>query len=173
MKHSQLSLPQNSFFDQIQEFLKQSPGLKSLEEDSNQTIRIHQETDGKVIRIDCIEIDEVISRVDNEGQAFLQVNFTSGHKILITDTLVGFKPAESQGLDMSKLPKVVTTPDLISVVEALEEAMSSSKTSKEEVDILRQVFDSVLKVAEGVGFDLTSEKVWLQHLVSNPQKASA
>ena len=34
----------------------------------------------------------------------------------------------------------------------------------EEVDILKKVFDSVLRGAEAVGFDLTSERVWLHNL---------
>lgn len=122
---------------------------------------------------DCVDVEEVISRVDGEGQSFLQVNFLSGKKILLTETLVGFKPAEASGLDLTKLPKVVTTPDLISVVEAIEEALSSPKGGKEELEVLKQVFSSVLKGAETVGFDLKTEKVWLQHLVSNPKRASA
>lgn len=172
MKNSQPSTTPNSFLDQIFEFLSSSPGLKSLDP-KGQNFRIHQQTDGKIISIDCNQIDEVISRADNEGQAFLQVNFVSGRKILITDTLVGFKPAESHGLDMTKLPKVVTTPDLLSVIEAIEESISSPKASGEEVEILKQVFDSVLKGAESVGFDLSSERLWLQHLISNLCRASA
>ena len=35
---------------------------------------------------------------------------------------MGFKPVEIVGLDMSRIPKVVTTPDLVSVFEAIEDA---------------------------------------------------
>ena len=35
----------------------------------------------------------MIVRQDAEGHDFLQVNYTTGHKILLTDKLVGFKPA--------------------------------------------------------------------------------
>lgn len=172
MKSSQPDLTQKSFSDQILDFVGTSTGLKSLEPSSDR-IQIYQEADGKVISFMSLDIEEVIPRVDAEGQAFLQVNFLSGKKILLTENLVGFKPAENAGLDMSKLPKVVTTPDLISVVEAIEEAIHSPQLVPEELEILRQVFDSVLRGAETVGFDLKSERVWLQQLASNPKRASA
>jgi hypothetical protein len=165
-------LTQKSFSEQILRFVESSPGLKSVEQ-SSEKIQIYQEVDGKTIIFSSLEVEEVIPRVDGEGQAFLQINFHSGKKILITESLIGFKPAESVGLDMSKLPKVVTTPDLISVVEAIEEAMHTSSTPSEELDILRQVFDAVLRGAETVGFDLKSERIWLQQLAKNPQRASA
>jgi hypothetical protein len=100
------------------------------------------------------------------------VNFQSGKKILLTQNLIGFKPAPSRGLDLSKLPKVVTTPDLLSVVEAIEETLSTAPAQPEELEVLRKVFDSVLKGAEAVGFDTTSERVWMQSLNRN-SKASA
>jgi hypothetical protein len=135
-------------------------------------MQILQHTDGKTISFPIVQLDEVIARVDGEGNAFLQVNFRSGKKILLTENLIGFKPAPSKGLDLGKLPKVVTTPDLISVVEAIEDSLGAP-TPTEEVDVLKKVFDSVLRGAEAVGFDLTPERMWLQRLGSNSNKASA
>lgn len=152
----------------IQEFLEKSSGLKCGKMDK-QELSILQVTDGKTLKLLGHEIEEVISRTDSESQPFLQVNFLSGKKILLTQTLIGFKPAPAVGLDMSKLPKVVTTPDLISVVEAIEDSPAS-----EEVEVLKRVFDSVLRGAELVGFDLTSEKMWLHRNPTNKaHKASA
>ena len=73
---------------------------------------------------------------------------------------------------MSKLPKVVTTPDLISVLEAIEEVIHL-RDSESDVDVLKKLYISVLEGAESVGFDLTEEKIWLQHLNYSGQKATA
>ena len=155
----------------ISEFISKSAGLKSrLNEDKE--IHILQNTDGKKIKFEIANLEEVISRVDADGQDFLQINFINGKKILLTENLIGFKPIPSTGLDLSKLPKVVTTPDLVSVVEAIEDTMASAPNN-DELDVLRRVFDSVLRGAEAVGFDLTPERLWLQRLSQNSNKASA
>lgn len=156
---------------QIQDFVAKSSGLRSRR-DSENKLQILQRADGKSLAFTTTDLDEVISRVDSEGAVFLQVNFQSGKKILLTQNLIGFKPAPSRGLDLSKLPKVVTTPDLLSVVEAIEDSMSSSSSPTDELDVLKKVFDSVLRGAEAVGFDITSERVWMQGL-SRQTKASA
>lgn len=160
----------NSKTEQIRQFVDKSTGLASHLDDV--ILEIFQRADGKTMAFDVSELDEVISRVDADGKNFLQVNFQNGKKILLTDNLIGFKPLPSIGLDMSKLPKVVTTPDLISVVDAIEDAMLMGPASAEEADILKKVFDSVLRGAEAVGFDLTSERLWL-HNLSRTTRASA
>lgn len=154
----------------ITEFVSQSAGLKSWA--LGDRIEILQKTDGKTLSFSGADIDEIIPRLDSDGQPFLQVNFNSGKKILLTDNFIGFKPVQCAGLDMNRLPKVVTTPDLISVVEAIEESLTTQIT-KDEVDVLRRVFDSVLKGGEAIGFDLTSERMWLQRITKSDSKASA
>ncbi len=164
----------NSKFEQTQqinEFVAKSSGLKSKLSDAKK-LHIHQTTDGKNIVFPIAELEEVISRIDSDGHPFLQVNFLSGKKILLTQNLIGFKPAPSRGLDLGKLPKVVTTPDLLSVVEAIEDTMSTTPAQPEELDVLKKVFDSVLRGAEAVGFDTTPERIWMQGLNKNT-KASA
>ena len=155
----------------IIEFIGRSAGLKSWVSPGDH-LRVTQTTDGKALNFRNQDIDEVISRIDSEGQPFLQINFMSGKKILLTDNFIGFKPAQCSGLDMEKLPKVVTTPDLLSVVEAIEDSIAAEATV-EEVDVLRRVFDSVLRGGESVGFDLTSERLWLQRITKSKIKASA
>lgn len=157
---------------QIRDFVSRSTGLKSSDRLVDGQIQILQQADGKTLAFAVADLDDVIPRIDSEGQVFLQVNFRSGKKILLTQNLIGFKPAPCRGLDLSKLPKVVTTPDLLSVVEAIEESMSTAPIQNEEVDVLKRVFDSVLRGAEAVGFDTTSERIWLQGLGRN-NKASA
>jgi hypothetical protein len=154
----------------ICDYVEQSAGLKSW--CVGEKIQILQKTDGKSLSFAEKEVEEVIPRLDSDGQPFLQVNFLTGKKILLTDKFIGFKPVQSSGLDMERLPKVVTTPDLISVVEAIEDSMAGS-TSADEVDVLRRVFDAVIKGGENVGFDLTSERLWLQRITKSSVKASA
>jgi hypothetical protein len=157
---------------QITEFISKSAGLRSKLH-SEEKIQISQNGDGKSITFPIADLEDVIQRIDSEGQIFLQVNFLSGKKILLTENLIGFKPVPSRGLDLAKLPKVVTTPDLISVVEAVEDSMSTSTPSgTDELEVLKRVFDSVLRGAEAVGFDTTPERLWMQGLARNT-KASA
>ena len=156
---------------QMQEFVTKSAGVRSRGLD-NGFVQIHQSADGKNITLATQDLEEVIARIDADGQGFLQVNFLSGKKILLTQNLIGFKPAPSRGLDLTKLPKVVTTPDLLSVVEAIEDSISSNPSQPEELDVLKKVFDSVLRGAEAVGFDITPERLWMQGL-TRQTKASA
>ena len=85
---------------------------------------------------------------------FLQVNFAGGKKLILTNNLIGFKPAPLASLDMERLPKVVTTPDLISVIEALQETMNTQSSHPVEVEVLRHVFSAVLEGGESIGFNL-------------------
>ncbi len=155
----------------IVEFVAQSAGLKSST--LGDRLEILQKTDGKALSFKNQDVDEVIPRLDSDGQPFLQVNFFSGKKILLTDNFIGFKPFQCPGLDMERLPKVVTTPDLLSVVEAIEDSLTSGTPGHDEVDVLRRVFDAVLRGGESVGFDLKSERMWLQRITKSSVKASA
>ncbi len=156
----------------ISEFIDTSEGL-TLRICDQDRLQIHQKADGKIISFSSSDVEEVLNRTDGEGNAFLQVNFVDGRKILVTTSLIGFKPAYLADLDMNKLPKVVTTPDLISVVDAIEDALQASEGSREEVELLRRVFESVLLGAEKVGFDLQSERVWVRSLSSYRSAANA
>lgn len=170
LSHQPTSNSKTDQLSQISDFVAKSTGLRSRQQET--ALEILQCTDGKAINFPIADLEEVISRIDSDGQVFLQVNFTSGKKILLTQNLIGFKPAPSRGLDLTKLPKVVTTPDLLSVVEAIEDSLSTTPSQQEEIDVLKKVFDSVLRGAEAVGFDTTSERVWMQSLTRN-SKASA
>ena len=94
-------------------------------------------------------------------------------KILLTDQLIGFKPWPVPELDISKLPKVVTTLDLLSVFEAIEESVTTMSGRPEDTDTLKKVFNSILLGGEDIGFDLTTERSWLRRLPAIPSKASA
>lgn len=158
--------------DTIKNYITASSGLYISSPEMKDFMSIVQDVDGKIISFETTSIEQVLERVDADGKLFLQINFNSGKKILLTDELIGFKPIPIIDLDMSKLPKVVTTPDLISVLEAIEEVIHL-RDSESDVDVLKKLYISVLEGAESVGFDLTEEKIWLQHLNYSGQKATA
>lgn len=149
------------------EHIKQANGLQFKL--MNTEIEISQKQDKKSICIQFDQIEEILVRNEIDNKKFLQVNFVNGNKILVTDELIGFKPIPQTGLKFDKLPKVVTTTDLVSVFEAAEEALTSGTSS--EVEALKQVFHAILKGGENVGFDLTMEKSWFNRL--NTKNASA
>ncbi|MCB0412799.1 MAG: hypothetical protein KDD50_00595, partial [Bdellovibrionales bacterium] len=99
----------------IVEFVNASEGLSIEEVMPDGQITIHQTEDSNKIVINEFKIEKVLVRKDSEGKTFLQVNFDNNEKILLTSRLVGFKPSPKFGLQMKKLPKIVTTPDLLNV----------------------------------------------------------
>ena len=157
--------------EDVYAFIKNSSGLSYADKDSK--IVIVQKIDNKSVVFLKSEISEVLNRVDSEGRAFLQLNFKSNKKVLLTDSLIGFKPVEILGLDATKIPKVVTTPDLLSVFEAIEDSLSSDTTPDSEIEVLKRVYQSILSGAELIGFDLKFERVWLNRITASKFKASA
>lgn len=172
MSESEMSHKPSQMLEEILAFVDQSTGLSSNVTESG-AVAIEQNVDGKIFRFTCEELSEVLQRFDADGKQFIQVNFQSGNKVLFTETLVGFKPRETLGLDMNKIPRVVTTPDLISVFEAIEDSLSSDSTPEHEIEILKKVFLAILHGGENAGFDLTFERKWLARLVPSKFRASA
>lgn len=172
MSESQVPPRMNQMLDEILQFVDGSSGLRSLSANTG-TVAVVQKVDSKTFKFDSTHLSEVLRRTDADGKSFLQINFSNGSKVLFTDTLVGFKPRETVGLDMSKIPRVVTTPDLVSVYEAIEESLSAENPPEHEVEILKKVFVSILHGAESVGFDLNEEKGWIGRLTAAPNRASA
>ncbi len=160
-----------SDIDILLNFVERSQGLRILSIDTNE-IKIVQSVDHKIFTFSSLEIIEILHRNDSDSRAFLQVNFQNSNKVLLTETLVGFKPQQTLGLDMSKLPKVVTTPDLMSVYEAIEEALGSDQIDH-ETEILKKVYISIISGGEKVGFELVEERQWINRLLGSRLRASA
>jgi hypothetical protein len=161
-----------AMLEEILGFGDQSTGLRGTMNLSNE-VNVVQNVDGKSVKFSTEELSDVLNRFDADGKPFIQINFKSGLKVLLTDTLVGFKPKQVIGLDMAKLPKVVTTPDLSSVLEAIEDNLSSDSVSENEVEILKRVYHSILLGGELAGFDLATEREWLSRLAPAHSRASA
>ncbi len=170
MESSSRNSQSSEFREVLLDYLGTTSGLKGRMVGTDK-IQIEQVSDGKSISFLLNDLEEVLTREDSEKNAFIQINFKSKSKILITESLIGFKPVPQVGLDSERLPKVVTTPDLVSVFEAVEEAIGSEDAEIEEVEVLKKVFFSILRGGEAVGFDLSTEKEWLRCLSNN--KASA
>ncbi|WP_413558389.1 hypothetical protein [Bdellovibrio sp. HCB209] len=158
--------------DHILNFVDSSKGLRAKMNETGR-VQLRQDLDGKLFTFSSQDVNEVLHRADTEGKAFLQVNFKNGSKILLTETLIGFKPIETLGLDMARIPKVVTTPDLVSVYEAIEESLGADNGNDTEVEILKKVYLAIITGGEKVGFDLTTERKWLNRLLASKFKASA
>lgn len=161
----------NGMSDQIIRFIDQSPGLELKFVDS-QRVGILQTVDNKLFIVDLGELEEVIPRWDENGRMFYQVNFKSNKKILLTESLIGFKPVKSKHLRLD-MPKVVTTSDLLSIFEAIEELAREQHAPASELNMLKLVFDAVVNGGEDVGFDLTAEKTWLLRLPINVTRGTA
>lgn len=160
-----------SDLDSILNFVERSQGLRALAIESDE-IKIIQAVDSKVFCFRTQDITEILHRQDSDSRVFLQLNFQNSNKVLLTETLVGFKPNQTLGLDMAKLPKVVTTPDLQSVYEAIEEAMGSDQIDH-EIEILKKVYLAIIDGGEKVGFELKEERRWINRLLGSRLRASA
>ncbi len=154
----------------ILNFVERTTGLKAAFIEGR--VEIAQSLDGKVFNFDAVHVTEVLNRTDSDGRPFIQINFRDTNKVLLTDSLVGFKPSETAGLDMARIPKVVTTPDLKSVLDAIEDTLGSDQADH-EVEILKKVFYSILSGAEKIGFDLPFERRCLERLMATKIRASA
>ena len=150
----------------IVEFVSQCRGLSLLESGEKELI-IYQRVDGKCLPVKTNHITEVIPRSDNKKEQFLQINFMNNKKIILTDGLVGFKPVIGSHLNANRLPKVVTTPDLVSFIETLEEAFYDATAGIDEIEDVREYFDSILQGGEAVGFNLMCERLWATRLLSH------
>lgn len=142
---------------------------------NEKTLELTQKEDMKKIVLDFEQIEKVLARQDVDDSKFLQINFHSGTKILITKNLVGFKPNNIVGFDLTKIPRVVTTIDLQSVAKAIEDLFDSEESfeTRTEIEILKKVYQSILYGAEGVGFKMQAEKTWLSSIMLNPTAIAA
>jgi hypothetical protein len=158
---------------EIKKFIATTSGLTLVESPLSDYMTIEQKLDSKRITLNTFDFEEVLFRTDESNKPFLQINFGSGKKILMTESLIGFRPMGLFGLDMEKLPKVVTTPDIQSVFDAIQESLQASEEEQEELDVLRKVYDAVVCGGESVGFDLKDERKLLACIPTRVQQASA
>ena len=149
---------ENRFLSEIFEYVNSTEGLRFSESDLSDYFIIEQVVDKHCIKINKFDVKDVMVRRDENNNEFLQVSFVSGKKVLLTEKLVGFRPVSLFGLDMNRLPRVVTTPDVMSIFDAIQEILCDELHSLEELEVLRKVYDSVVCGGESVGFDMSVER---------------
>jgi hypothetical protein len=157
--------------EEISRFIGGSSGLKVTSNSS--FVEISQISDKRVLILNLSDLELVLFREDQDGKPFLQINLHGNRKILLTDQLIGFKPKQTVGLDLKKLPRVVTTPDLISVLEAVEEALSSAEVINPEAEMLKKAYFAIVTGAESIGFKMDAEKDWITRLMASVKTKSA
>lgn len=166
MNSSQVPEKQQRLANDVLGFIARSQGL-TCEVKGASCVRVVQSIDGKSIEFNSLDLEDVLFRSDSTGDQFIQINFISGKKILLTRTLVGFKPVALRGIDSSRLPRVVTTPDILSVFEAIQDSLHSVDADPHEILILKRIFEAVLTGGETVGFDLSTERGWIKRIPQN------
>lgn len=159
-------IPKDDTKTTIEAFLSNSKKLSILDSDKKYNkITLFQNYDRKTLSFEVEDVKKVLERKDYKGQSFLQVNFKNGKKILLTQEFIGFAPAVGVGIDVFKLPKVVTTADVLNVIEAIESAIYGTEQYQESLYEAKMFFESIAAGAESIGFDLTGERLWVERLV--------
>lgn len=148
----------------IEDFLSSTKKLSLIPQEEERQITLHQQHDKKNLSFNENDIIKVMERTDYKGEPFLQINFKNGKKILLTHEFVGFSPAVCSDMDISKLPKVVTTADLLSVIEAIENSLYGADQYHESLYDVKLFFEAIASGAESVGFNLTGERLWVEKL---------
>ncbi len=148
----------------IEDFLSHARQLSLLKKDSAEKITLLQNHDKKTLSFYESDIDKILDRKDGKGEAFLQVNFKNGKKILLTNEFIGFSPVECGEIPKGKLPKVVTTADLLSVIEAIESSLYGTDQYQESLQDVQLFFEAIASGAEAIGFSLTGERLWVERL---------
>lgn len=159
LKNNNISyFEKKQFLPVIQGFVSESRGL-NMTPCLSDSIEIKQIVDSKTLNINLKNIEEVIERNDKEPNFCIQINFISGNKLLLTNDLVGFKPIDQLDFGLYELPAVVTTTDLKAVFSLIEDTLSNEDDlNLVDVQVLKNVYRSVLLGSESIGFDMSAER---------------
>ena len=161
-----LTFPKSDIVNMLQSFLSKSKKLSLVETQKSDTeFSILQKDDRKRIFIVKENIEKVLEREDQNGEMFLQINFKNGKKIILTEEFIGFAPAACVGLFTKKLPKVVTTADLLNVIDAIEGSVYGTEQYQESLSDVKLFFEAIASGAESIGFDLTGERLWVEKII--------
>lgn len=164
-----LSFPKKEIKQVLNAFLSKSKSLSLIEaKKSENEFSILQNNDKKQIFITTESIEKLLERKDQKGEIFLQINFKNGKKIILTEDFIGFAPADCVGLFGKKLPKVVTTADLLNVIDAIEGSVYGTEQYQESLSDVKLFFEAIAAGAESIGFDITGERLWVEKIVSTP-----
>ena len=162
-EHKNRPISENSYRSLIEGFLSEGKKLSLIDKEDGK-ITLLQSYDKKTISFYEEDVEKILERKDQNGERFLQINFKTGKKILITSEFIGFPPTSYSKEGNKKLPKVVTTADLLSVIEAIESSIYGPDQYQESLYDVRLFFEAIAGGAESAGFSLTGERLWVEKL---------
>jgi len=157
-------IPQDDPKSIIEDFLSHTKKVSLINEEKENRITLLQSYDKKILSFLRADVEKIMQRKDYNGETFLQLNFKNGKKILLTHEFVGFSPGVCEGINTDKLPKVVTTADLLSVIEAIESSLYGTDQYQESLCDVKLFFEAIASGAESIGFSLTGERLWVEKL---------
>ena len=118
-------------------------------------IKVKQPDDQMNLTISFSEIDSTYVQIDSLGKKYLQINLNDGGRLLLTQRVIGFEAKKDSRLRSGFLPDVVTTLDLLNIMEAFESSLRDGHQSEEEQYLLNKAFRAIAKGATRIGFNVS------------------
>ncbi|MBE8162641.1 MAG: hypothetical protein HAW63_01470 [Bdellovibrionaceae bacterium] len=132
-------------------FINKASGLQ-IKKSTNDYIIIEQLEDKSFLKIFFHHIDYISFSKDARKESYIQLNFINNTKCILTSDLIGFSPVKSLLLNKNSLPEVVSSIDLLNILEAFEASLRNSGNS-EDFLFLNQVYNAVLNGGKKVGME--------------------
>lgn len=132
-------------------FIKKATGLR-LKQQSNNYIIIEQLEDKSFLKIFFHHISYISCSKEKQGDHYIQLDFTNNTKCILTNNLIGFAPIKSLLLKKNCLPEVVSSMDLLNIIEAFESNLRNSG-EPEDFLFLSQVYYAVLNGGKNIGIE--------------------
>lgn len=132
-------------------FIKKASGLKIKQQDKYFII-IEQLEDKSCLKVFFHNISYISFAKDDTGGQYIQIDFLNKTKCILTDSLIGFSPVKSLLLNKNALPEVVSSIDLLNIIEAFEANLRNSGEA-EEFLFLNQVYHAVLNGGKQIGIE--------------------
>lgn len=149
------------------QFIKNAKGLRVKQQGQN-FITIEQLEDKSFLKVFFYQIRHVSQSPESNKDSYIQINFTNNTKCILTDNLIGFAPIKSFLLDKNALPEVVSSMDLLNIIEAFESNLRNSG-EPEDFLFLNQVYHSVLNGGKHIGIEWNFNIPNLYSLGLSPQ----
>lgn len=132
-------------------FINKAAGLR-LKQQSHNYITIEQLEDKSFLKIFFHHISYISFSKETSNKNYIQLNFTNNTKCILTNNLIGFAPIKSLLLEKSSLPEVVSSMDLLNIIEAFEANLRNSG-EPEDFLFLSQVYHAVLNGGKKIGIE--------------------
>lgn len=132
-------------------FIKKTRGLR-VKNQNLTSITIEQKEDKSFLKIFFHQISHISLASETKKEDYIQINFINKTKCILTESLIGFAPIKSLLLDKNSLPEVVSSIDLLNILEAFEANLRNSGEI-EDFLFLNQVYHAVLNGGKHIGLE--------------------